>query len=156
RSLSSLGAAMPMPWCGPRISRTTTSPSMPNTAPDSRSRVHVAVAVIFDAADRVLVSQRARHLHQGGLWEFPGGKVEAGETVRQALDREIAEELGLDVLQAEPLLDIRHDYPDKAVLLDVWCVREFDGEPHGREGQPWQWIEAGALHTLAFPAANAP
>lgn len=119
-------------------------------------RVHVAVGVVVDAQQRILVSQRLAHLHQGGLWEFPGGKVEAGETVQQALVRELAEELAIDVVRSEPLITISHDYSDKSVLLDVWVADVFTGEPAGREGQRWQWAAVGDLRTLAFPAANAP
>lgn len=119
-------------------------------------RVHVAVGVVVDAQQRILVSQRLPHLHLGGLWEFPGGKVEAGESVQQALARELAEELAVQVLNCVPLIEISHDYSDKSVLLDVWCVDAFGGEPHGREGQQWQWVDAASLHKLEFPAANKP
>ena len=127
---------------------------MPNTAP--RKRVHVAVGVISDGANRILVARRADHLHQGGLWEFPGGKVESGETVRDALQRELVEELAIHVVASEPMLTITHDYNDKAVLLDVWWVASFQGEPHGREGQPLRWVDVAELKQLPFPAANVP
>lgn len=127
---------------------------MPNTVPELR--VHVAVGVISDGANKILISRRAEHLHQGGLWEFPGGKVEAGESVRTALLRELAEELAIEVAGCEPLLTIAHDYNDKSVLLDVWWVDSFTGEPHGREGQPLRWVAADELRSLTFPAANAP
>lgn len=119
-------------------------------------RVHVAVGVVIDADQRILVSQRLAHLHQGGLWEFPGGKVETGETVPEALARELAEELAVEVLRSEPLIEISHDYSDKSVFLDVWCVDRFAGEPHGREGQQWQWVDMAGLRELQFPAANTP
>lgn len=121
-----------------------------------KKRVHVAVGVISDGADRILISRRAEHLHQGGLWEFPGGKVEQGETVEQALQRELSEELAITILKQEPLLTIEHDYTDKAVLLDVWWVNAFAGEPHGREGQPLRWVSIASLHEFEFPAANKP
>lgn len=127
-----------------------------------QKRVHVAVAVIRNkihpGASQILITQRAKDAHQGGLWEFPGGKVEASETVQQALGRELEEELGITIEQEtlEPLIQIRHDYPDKHVLLDVWFVDDFSGEPYGREGQPLQWVGADELHTYAFPAANLP
>lgn len=126
---------------------------MPNIAPEKK-RVHVAVGVISDGANKILVARRAEHLHQGGLWEFPGGKVEAGESVRDALQRELSEELAIQVTSCEPLLTIAHDYNDKSVLLDVWWVGAFHGEPHGREGQPLQWVDAVELRSLQFPAAN--
>lgn len=117
-------------------------------------RVHVAVAVIENDRGEVLVARRAEHQHQGGLWEFPGGKVEAGETVMQALQREIREEIALDVQAAEPLLQIPFQYPDKQVLLDVWRVTAFAGTPQGCEGQPLRWVPLVALGSYDFPAAN--
>lgn len=121
-----------------------------------KKRVHVAVGVISDGADRILIARRAEHLHQGGLWEFPGGKVEAGETVEQALRRELFEELAIEVAAQQPLLTIAHDYSDKSVLLDVWWVSEFFGEPQAREGQPLRWVDIAKLHEFEFPAANQP
>lgn len=118
--------------------------------------LHVAAAVVVDRAGRVLVARRPDHLHQGGLWEFPGGKVEAGETVRAALARELDEEVGITVSSARPLIRIPHDYGDRRVLLDVWWVDGFDGTAHGREGQPVRWVEPAALSDLAMPAANRP
>ncbi|MCF7201897.1 Nudix family hydrolase [Pseudomonas oligotrophica] len=119
-------------------------------------RIHVAAAVIRDAAGRVLIARRPLDKHQGGLWEFPGGKVEAGEGVEVALARELHEELGIDVTRAEPLIQVRHDYPDKQVLLDVWEVLAFAGQAHGAEGQPLQWVDADSLPAFEFPAANRP
>ena len=127
---------------------------MPNIAPDPR--VHVAVGVITDGAGQILVARRADHLHQGGLWEFPGGKVERNETVKQALQRELEEELSIQVSACEPLLQIAHDYNDKAVLLDVWWVSRFAGAPCGRQDQPLRWVDMAEMHMLQFPAANLP
>ncbi|HET8700475.1 MAG TPA: NUDIX domain-containing protein, partial [Nitrococcus sp.] len=84
--------------------------------------VHVAVGVITDAAGRVLICRRDVQRHQGGLWEFPGGKVEPGEDVRTALGRELAEEVGICPEQARPLIRVPYRYPDQEVLLDVWRV----------------------------------
>lgn len=119
-------------------------------------RVHVAAAVIRANDGRILIARRADNQHQGGLWEFPGGKVEAGEAVEIALARELQEELGIVVTQARPLIKVRHDYPDKQVLLDVWEVNGFTGEPHGAEGQPLAWVSARELAQYEFPAANQP
>lgn len=117
-------------------------------------RVHVAVGVIFNGLGGVLLSRRHDDAHQGGLWEFPGGKVEPGESVQDALARELAEELGIEVLHAQPLLEVRHDYGDKQVLLDVWGVHRFSGDPRGLEGQPLEWVPRADLHHYSFPAAN--
>ena len=105
-----------------------------------------------------MVARRPDHLHQGGLLEFPGGKVEPGESVRDALTRELQEELGIEVSPAHvsPLIQIPHDYGDKRVLLDVWQVRAFRGTPVGREGQSVHWLAPEALEDDAFPAANRP
>lgn len=118
--------------------------------------IHVAAAVILDAAGQILIARRPADKHQGGLWEFPGGKVEAGETAPQALARELHEELGIQVRRARPLIRIRHDYSDKSVLLDVWRVVVFDGQARGCEGQPIRWVPPAQLNEYEFPAANRP
>ncbi len=119
--------------------------------------IHVAVGVIVREG-RVLIARRPDHVHQGGLLEFPGGKVEPGETVQQALVREIAEETGLSLPEAslEPVIGIRHDYGDKRVFLDVWRTTEASGEPEGKEGQPVDWLEPDQLRDQDFPVANRP
>ncbi|TYC59520.1 Nudix family hydrolase [Marinobacter sp. BW6] len=119
--------------------------------------VHVAVAVIVRDG-RVLIARRPDHVHQGGLLEFPGGKVEPGESVQAALVREIAEETSLRVPEAslEPVIGIRHDYGDKRVFLDVWETRAAEGEAKGCEGQPVEWLSPEQLRDEDFPAANRP
>ncbi len=128
--------------------------SMPNTAPESV--VHVAVGVIVGPQREVLISLRSADAHQGGLWEFPGGKVEPGESVEEALKRELREELGITVLRSTPLIDVHHDYGDKHVHLDVHVVWEFSGQAHGLEDQPLDWVAPEELFDRAFPAANVP
>jgi 8-oxo-dGTP diphosphatase len=128
---------------------------MPNTAADPQP-IHVAVGVILDGSRRVLLTRRAVDSHQGGLWEFPGGKVEPGETLPVALARELHEELGIRVRRSSPLLEVRHDYGDRQVLLDVHVVWEFEGQALGREGQPLVWVTGNELARYSFPAANAP
>ncbi|HHH43676.1 MAG TPA: Nudix family hydrolase [Gammaproteobacteria bacterium] len=118
--------------------------------------LHVAVAAIVNDRGQVLVSRRPDQVHQGGLWEFPGGKLEPGESVEGALQREILEELGISIRQQQPLIRIPHRYPDRSVLLDVWRVTSFDGEPHGKEGQPVKWTAVDQLVDASFPAANRP
>ncbi|GGW94137.1 8-oxo-dGTP diphosphatase MutT [Alteromonas halophila] len=115
--------------------------------------VHVAVGVILRDG-QTFVCLRGEHQHQGGKWEFPGGKVDEGETVAEALSRELAEEVGITVTGSEPLTVIRHAYPDKQVVLDVHKVTAFDGEPHGKEGQQSRWQTMDALKPDDFPAAN--
>lgn len=128
---------------------------MPNTAAEFQP-VHVAVGVIVDDSRRVLLTRRAVDSHQGGLWEFPGGKVEPGESLAGALARELHEELGIRVRRSSPLLEVRHDYGDKQVLLDVHVVWEFEGQALGREGQPLAWVTGDELALYRFPAANVP
>jgi len=120
------------------------------------SPVHVAVGILISPADQVLITRRPDHVHQGGLWEFPGGKVEEGEPVAAALNRELHEELGVAVQDAEPWLQVHHAYPDKAVWLDVWRVTAWQGEPHGREGQRLAWVSTAELADFTFPEADQP
>ena len=123
-------------------------------------RIHVVAAVIVHA-DRqsIFISRRADHLHQGGLWEFPGGKVEAGESAEFALARELFEELDIAVQAARPFMQVEHDYSDKQVLLDIWQVDSFTGTARGKEGQQCRWVGLQELHNdqlFEFPAANQP
>ena len=118
--------------------------------------MHVAAGVLENARGEILVARRFDHAHQGGLWEFPGGKVEAGEDVRAGLARELAEELGITVDAARPLIRVRHDYPGRSVLLDVWRVTAWQGRIHGREGQELEWLAADGLPELLMPAADVP
>ncbi len=134
------------------------SASTPPTVPDQgvNETLHVAVAAIVDDAQRVLLARRPDHVHQGGLWEFPGGKRESGESIEAALGREIHEELGIRIGACRPLIRVPHRYADRSVLLDVWRVDSFEGQPHGREGQPVEWVPIDALDDRAFPVANLP
>lgn len=118
--------------------------------------VHVAVAVLRDREGRVLCTQRLPHQHLAGLWEFPGGKLEPGESLADGLRREIHEELGVVVGGIAPLLRIEHRYPEKTVLLDTWRVLDWRGEPHGREGQPLRWQHPDDMQAEEFPAADVP
>jgi 8-oxo-dGTP diphosphatase len=117
-------------------------------APDE---THVAAGVISSEDGRVLIARRPRGRKLAGRWEFPGGKVGPGETALEALVRELREEIGIDVLEAEPLIRYRHAYRDGTVLLDVWRVARFAGEPRALEGQPLRWelperlLETGLL-----------
>lgn len=123
--------------------------------------VHVAVGVIFNSKqDQILIAKRPNHLHQGGLWEFPGGKVSSGEAIEHALARELFEELGISDIQAEPLMHILYDYTDKKVYLDIWIIHQFNGQAQGKEGQQCEWVNLQDLLSsqsqYQFPAANQP
>ena len=119
------------------------------------SSLHVAVGVI-ERNGKILLSRRAPDVHQGGKWEFPGGKVEPGETVSDALARELQEELGITPTQTTPLIQIPFSYPERRVFLDVWKVTGFRGEPAGLEGQNIAWTDLDHLGDFDFPSANRP
>ena len=112
---------------------------------------HEAIRII----SHVQVQQEdRREEHMCGLWEFPGGKVEAGEAVTDALCRELDEELGIQLLSWESLICIEHAYPEKTVLFDVWTVRDFGGDAYGREEQAVIWVLPKMLDQFDFPEAN--
>ena len=111
--------------------------STPSTGPE---RLAVAVGVLRDANGRVLVAQRVTADRYRGLWEFPGGKLEPGESVDQALSRELYEELGVHVQASEPLIEIGYDYPDRRVRLCVHSVSAYAPAPCGRAGQALRWV----------------
>lgn len=117
------------------------------------SNIVVAVGVIL-RDDKVFISRRADDRHQGGKWEFPGGKQEPEETIEQALARELAEECNIEVLATEYLLSIAHDYPDKSVTLEVYLVTDFTGEARQLEQQLARWVSISELAEYNFPAAN--
>jgi len=118
--------------------------------------LHVAVGVLINSDNEVLVARRPDHLHQGGLLEFPGGKLEANEDRFSGLQREFAEELDLTVESAFPLKQIVHHYDEISVLLDVWTITKYSGVAQGLEGQPIYWLPLAELSASDFPAANAP
>ena len=97
--------------------------------------VDVVVGLIGDSSGRWLVNCRPPGAPLAGSWEFPGGKKEPGEAALAALKRELDEELGIEVLEAEPVLVLEHDYPDKRVRLDVWHVLRYRGEARAREAR---------------------
>lgn len=122
-----------------------------------KRRVHVAAAAILsDDGQEVLLARRPSNVDQGGLWEFPGGKLAPFETGFEALKRELHEELGLTIERAQPLIRVHHEYPEKHILLDVWQVLAYSGEPYGREGQAVRWVPLDELSSYPFPAANLP
>ena len=118
--------------------------------------VDVVVGLISDGAGRWLVNCRPAGKPLAGSWEFPGGKRQPGETPLVALKRELAEELGVEVLEAQPLLELEHDYPDKHVRLDVWQVLRYRGRVTAREGQPLRWVTVEECRKLSLLEADAP
>lgn len=114
--------------------------------------LHVLAGVLCDGVGRVLLAERPAGKQLAGFWEFPGGKREDGETPREALWRELHEELGVQVLAAEPLVQVPWCYAARELLLDAWRVTHWQGEPQGLEGQGLQWC----LPAEVMPATLAP
>lgn len=122
----------------------------------SAPAVRVVAAAIRREDGKILLSLRPTHAAHGGLWEFPGGKLEPGERPLSGLARELDEELGIQIVAATPLIRIRHRYPEKSVDLAVFEVCAWRGSAHGREGQRIEWVAADRLSDRRFPAANRP
>jgi 8-oxo-dGTP diphosphatase len=118
--------------------------------------VRVSVGVLRDTQGRILITRRHEDTHQGGKWEFPGGKLMPGESAYAALVRELEEELGIEVTAAHPLIQVRHAYLDRKVMLEVFEVTSFRGTPHGRENQPLAWVAPSELDRYELPAADRP
>jgi mutator protein MutT len=112
--------------------------------------------VLSDGAGRVLIAQRPSGKHLAGRWEFPGGKLDDGEAPLAGLRRELAEELGLEVVAAEPLIHLKHDYTDRRILLDVWSVTAWSGTPEGLDGQAFRWVGIDELPTVELLEADRP
>jgi 8-oxo-dGTP diphosphatase len=118
--------------------------------------VEVVVGLIGDGAGRWLVNCRRPGTALAGSWEFPGGKRRPGEAPLAALERELDEELGIEVVDAAQVFELVHDYPDKRVRLDVWHVRRYRGEASAREGQPLRWITVEEFRELPLLEADWP
>lgn len=122
---------------------------------DSRKRIHVVAGIIWsDDKFSVLISKRPEHLHQGGYWEFPGGKLEQDETEEAALARELYEELNIRFSSCEKFHDIDFDYPDKQVKLAFYHVYNIYGDILANEQQQWCWTLLRDLKNFSFPEAN--
>ncbi|HMN45000.1 MAG TPA: 8-oxo-dGTP diphosphatase MutT [Povalibacter sp.] len=121
-----------------------------------RPPAHVLAGAIFNDEGQVLVAQRPPGKHMAGGWEFPGGKREPGEERLQALTRELHEELGIEVLGAEPLICYDHQYPDRLITLDLWLVTKYNGVPQSLEGQTLAWVKVGDLERTGLLDADKP
>lgn len=118
--------------------------------------IHVIAGALFDEAGRVLIAQRPPGKHLAGGWEFPGGKLEPGEAPLDGLKRELREELGVEVQAANPLIAYEHAYADRSVLLDLWRVARFIGEPASLDGQALRWVRLDELDTVGLLEADRP
>nr|WP_230975787.1 8-oxo-dGTP diphosphatase MutT [Acetobacter garciniae] len=123
-----------------------------------RRLVLVSAAALINQHGHILLARRPEGKSMAGLWEFPGGKLEAGETPEAALVRELREELGLDLSRAclAPFTFASHAYADFDLLMPLYICRRWKGEPTGREGQKLAWVAPQALHDYPMPAADLP
>ncbi|CZF83551.1 8-oxo-dGTP diphosphatase [Grimontia celer] len=122
-----------------------------------KKRLHIAAGIILNPeVNAIFITQRPAKAHKGGFWEFAGGKVEDGESALEAVKRELEEEVGITAKTIEPFISLAHEYPDKALAFDFFLVREFEGKPFGKEGQPGEWVAISELANYTFPEANDP
>jgi len=120
-------------------------------------RIHIVAAIIFNSdQSEVFITKRPDDKHKGGFWEFPGGKVESGETIEQAIVRELDEEVGIQVRAQSLFEHLEYDYPEKSLKFDFISVTRFDNTPYGKEGQQGVWVPVCELADYAFPEANMP
>lgn len=126
------------------------------SAADSARRVHVVAGVITDKRGRILLARRTEGSDLAGLWEFPGGKVEPGETPEAALARELHEELGIQAIPGAALIDVPQRYPSKRLRLDVRRIDAWHGTPKGQEGQALAWVAPDKLTRYDMPPADRP
>lgn len=131
---------------------------MDDAKPRAVKLVTVAAVALIDPDNRVLLSQRPSHKPLGGLWEFPGGKVEPGETPEGTLIRELREELGIEVPRRclSPLTFASHSYPDFHILMPLYLCRNWEGEPEPLEGQTLAWVRPDRLREYPMPDADLP
>lgn len=124
----------------------------------TRKVVLVSAVALIDPDGRVLLAQRPEGKSMAGLWEFPGGKIEAGETPEEALIRELHEELGIDTWSSclAPLTFASHAYEDFHLLMPLFACRRWNGTPQSKEGQALKWVKAQDLKNFAMPPADVP
>jgi 8-oxo-dGTP diphosphatase len=123
---------------------------------DSIPAMHVMAGVLLDDEGRVLLAQRPAGRHQAGMWEFPGGKIEPGETPEAALARELEEEIGVTARHATPLIQVPHEAVGHVLLLDAWVVDQWEGEPRSLEGQALQWLLPTQIDPAVLRPADTP
>jgi 8-oxo-dGTP diphosphatase len=140
---------------------------MPNTAverllvdPDELDddHIHVVAAIIWkqESRQQFLIARRQKGKHLEHYWELPGGKVEADESPRQALQRELVEEINIRTISATQFMQVYHRYPDRNILLDTWIVDDYQGDVLPREQQALAWIDCNQIGAYRFPDADLP
>lgn len=118
--------------------------------------LNIAVGIIRNPLNQIFITRRAADAHMANKLEFPGGKIEAGETPEQALVRELQEEVGITPSGATLFEKLEYQFPDRHITLWFWLVESWEGEPWGKEGQPGSWMALAVLDVGQFPPANAP
>jgi len=118
--------------------------------------IHVVAGALVSLQGQILIAQRPIGKHMAGGWEFPGGKIDSGETPLAALRRELEEELGIEVQKAEYLVSCDHEYPDRVVHLELWLVTKYSGEPKPLDHQALQWVSVDQLATADLLPADQP
>jgi len=131
-----------------------TPPPTRNSKPETRNQIEVSAGLVFRDG-KLLITQRHKDSHLGGLWEFPGGKREANETFEECLVRELREELGIEVEVGELLESLTHTYPEKTVSLKFFRCRWLKNEPRPIDCHDLKWVTAEELRNYEFPAADA-
>ncbi|MGO2160302.1 MAG: 8-oxo-dGTP diphosphatase MutT [Vibrio toranzoniae] len=120
-------------------------------------RIHIVAGIVFNQdKSQVFITKRPDDKHKGGFWEFPGGKVEADETIEQAMTRELDEEIGIKVTEQSLFEHLEFDYTDKSLKFDFILVTDFEEQPYGKEGQQGEWVSLESLNQYVFPEANVP
>lgn len=114
----------------------------------------IVIGIIKDEEGKIFITRRHDTLHLGGLWEFPGGKVERGEMLNTALTRELREEVGIEVISSMPLINFKYAYPEREVHLHVFEITQYTGKAQSQIGQGWIWVHRKDLKDYIFPAAN--
>ena len=118
--------------------------------------LQISVGIIRNAAGEIYITQRAADAHMAHKWEFPGGKIEAGETPQDAVIRELQEEVGIAATSLHQFDKLEYQFPDRHITLWFWMVDGWEGEPWGKEGQPGRWVAQRDLVADEFPPANVP